>query len=368
MKVIQRSALFVIATLAFLSVSAKADNQIPIRVVVITAFQGGADDDPTKGEFGNWVLHLPLPQTIPFPQGYHHLRYNPELQVLGIVTGQGKSHAAASIMGLGMDSRFDLSKAYWVVAGIAGVNPNEASVASTAWAKFVVDGDLSYQLDARQIPNGWSTGYVPLGRSRPYEKPYQPFDSNGVQQVYRLNASLADWAFSLTQHTDLPDDSNLQKVRSGYLPYPMAIRPPFVLEGDDLAADTFWLGDLLNTRAEKWISYWTVKQGSFVMSEFEDAGIGQALQFLSQVGRADQHRLLVLRSASDYTVQPDGQTPAEFLAGEVSGALSGFRESLNNVYEVGSIVVKKLSSDWNIDADQIPSPAVVPPSPTVTKN
>jgi purine nucleoside permease len=76
----------------------------------------------------------------------------------------------------------------------------------------------------------------------------------------------------------------------------------------------------------------------------------------------------VLRSASDYTVQPDGQTPAEFLAGEVSGALSGFRESLNNVYEVGSIVVKKLSSDWNIDADQIPSPAVVPPSPTVTKN
>jgi len=76
----------------------------------------------------------------------------------------------------------------------------------------------------------------------------------------------------------------------------------------------------------------------------------------------------VLRSGSDYTVQPDGQTPAEFLAGEVSGALSGFRESLNDVYEVGSIVVKKLSSDWNIYADQIPSPAVVPPSPTVTEN
>ena len=106
----QRPALFAIAMLAFLSVSSKAGDQVPVRVVVITAFQGGADDDPTKGEFGNWVFHLPLPQTIPFPQGYHHLRYNPELQVLGIVTGQGKSRAAASIMGLGMDPRFDLLK------------------------------------------------------------------------------------------------------------------------------------------------------------------------------------------------------------------------------------------------------------------
>jgi purine nucleoside permease len=77
----------------------------------------------------------------------------------------------------------------------------------------------------------------------------------------------------------------------------------------------------------------------------------------------------VLRSGSDYTVQPDGQTPAEVLASEVSGALSsGFRESLNDVYEVGGIVVKKLSSDWNIYADQVPSSVVVPPLPTVTKN
>jgi hypothetical protein len=65
MKLIQRPALFAIALLAFLSLSSKANNQIPVRVVVITAFQGGDDDDPTKGEFGNWVLNLPLPETIP---------------------------------------------------------------------------------------------------------------------------------------------------------------------------------------------------------------------------------------------------------------------------------------------------------------
>jgi purine nucleoside permease len=51
----------------------------------------------------------------------------------------------------------------------------------------------------------------------------------------------------LTKNTRLPDDSTLQQVRSGYPTYPNALKPPFVLEGDDLAADTFWIGDLLNT-------------------------------------------------------------------------------------------------------------------------
>jgi purine nucleoside permease len=118
------------------------------------------------------------------------------------------------------------------------------------------------------------------------------------------------------------------------------------LEGDDLAADTFWIGDLLNTWAENWVSYWTVNQGSFAVADFEDAAVGQALQFLSQAGRADQNRLLVLRSASDYTIQPQGQIPAQFLASENAGGLSGFQEALNDVYDIGSVVVKKLSSHW----------------------
>jgi purine nucleoside permease len=77
------------------------------------------------------------------------------------------------------------------------VDPNKASVASTAWAKYIVDGDLSYQIDAREIPAGWTTGYVPLGRSSPYQGPSQPFNCNGVQQVYQLNASLVDGSIAV---------------------------------------------------------------------------------------------------------------------------------------------------------------------------
>ena len=55
---------------------------------------------------------------------------------------------------LGNDRKFDLSHAYWVVAAIAGVDPNRASVGSAAWAKYVVDGDLAYEIDVRSRPTG----------------------------------------------------------------------------------------------------------------------------------------------------------------------------------------------------------------------
>src|SRR5215471_21402308 len=175
MNPIQRAAVAAaLASVTFLSASS-AQERIPVKVVVVAAFDQ---------ELHNWITDLPLSVTIPFPQGFEALHYNPNLKVLGIITGQGKSPAAASIMGLGLDPRFDLSHAYWIIAGIAGVDPNHASVASVAWAKFIVDGDLAYQIDAREIPAGWSTGYVPVGRNTPYEPPPQPFFSNDVQQVY----------------------------------------------------------------------------------------------------------------------------------------------------------------------------------------
>ena len=65
-------------------------------------------------------------------------------------------------MALGMDPRFDLSKAYWIVAGIGGGDPADVSLGSAVWADHVVDGDLAYEIDARQIPESWPTGFVPL--------------------------------------------------------------------------------------------------------------------------------------------------------------------------------------------------------------
>ena len=59
--------------------------------------------------------------------GQHPLRLSAS-GVLGICTGGGVTNAAASIMALGIGPRFDLSAAYWVVAGIAGGDPIDLTI------------------------------------------------------------------------------------------------------------------------------------------------------------------------------------------------------------------------------------------------
>jgi purine nucleoside permease len=276
--------------------------------------------------------------------------------VLGIVTGEGAEHGAASIMALGLDSRFDLTRAYWVVAGIAGVDPAAGSVGSAAWARYVVNGDLAYEVDARDLPPGWTTGLVPLERTRPYARPAPAADSLDGIAAYSLNASLANWAYRRTRSVPLADDAALRSIRRSYPErLTQARRAPFVFEGDDLAGDRFWLGRNMNDWAERWVPYWTSGGGTFAMSDEEDAGIMQALTFLAHARRADLKRVLILRTASDFTVPRRGQTLPQLIASD-SGLTGGsaYRESLEAAYRVGSIVVKELATDWHRYATHVP--------------
>src|SRR5205823_5754534 len=181
---------------------------LPIRVVVV-----GKDTGDTPGEFQDWVERLPLNETLDFPQGYRGLRLNREKGVLGLVTGVGTARAAASIMALGMDSRFDLSRAYWLVAGIAGADPADMSLGPAAWAEWVVDGDLAHEIDAREMPPDWSTGYTPLDRATPFPQPVP--EVGGM--VYHLDPGLVDWAWHLTREVTLADSPSLAQSRAAYV-------------------------------------------------------------------------------------------------------------------------------------------------------
>ena len=228
-------------------------SKIPIKVVVVSMFEPGEDEGDQPGEFQNWVEKLPLQEKLPFPQGYRDLRYNPELGVLGIVTGIGNIKSGISITALGSDPRFDLSKAYWLVAGISGIDPADAPTGSAAWAEWLIDGDLSHEIDAREIPSGWTTGYIPLRKTEPYEKPFPIKEKEDV--VTRLNPGLVNWAYELTKDTPLADNETIQKMRARYSGHPASNKKPFVLKGDQLAASTYWHGELLNDWANDWVDY-----------------------------------------------------------------------------------------------------------------
>ncbi|MBX2875759.1 MAG: purine nucleoside permease, partial [Saprospiraceae bacterium] len=202
--------------------------KVPVKVVVVSMFESGEETGDRPGEMQFWVERLPLPDSFPFPQGYRQLRYNADLEVLSIMTGIGNTKAAASIMALGLDPRFDLSKAYWLVAGISGVDPADAPTGSAAWAEWLIDGDLSHEIDAREIPEDWKTGYIPLRRTEPYA---QPVNVNNEGVVARLNPGLVDWAYGLTKDMELPDNDEIKSMREQYTGYAAAEMKPFVLKG-----------------------------------------------------------------------------------------------------------------------------------------
>jgi purine nucleoside permease len=350
------AAAFAFVTFALSSPARGVAAPIPIRVVVVTTFEVGSDTGDIPGEFQDWVERLPLPDTLPFPQAYRHLRYDGARGVLGIVTGEGAERGAASIMALGSDPRFDLSKAYWVVAGIAGVDPSAASVGSAAWANWVVNADLGFEVDARDMPRTWETGIVPFKRSTPFAAPAPPADSMEGDEAYELNAGLVSWAYRLTASTPLPDDANLRKLRAPYAKFPNAARAPFVLRGDSLCGDRYWVGSSMAAWAERWVSYWTGGRGTFATTAEEDAGILQSLTFLDGAGRVDRKRVLVLRTASDYAAPGEGQSAADLLATDANPlGESAYAEAIEAAYRVGSPVVNELASHWDRYADNIPS-------------
>jgi purine nucleoside permease len=160
---------------------------------------------------------------------------------MAVLTGPGTAHAAATIMALGLDARFDFSHTYWIVAGIAGGCPDRVSLASAVWARWVVDADLAYEIDGREIPADWPTGLLPLGKSTPYEQPMEARPG----QTYALNAVLANWAFALTRNTALDDTEKIRQARA-HFDGAAANRPPFVALGDEISSSTFWHGKLMD--------------------------------------------------------------------------------------------------------------------------
>ncbi len=304
----------------------------PIRAVIVTTF-------PIESKL--WEERESLDETVAFPGGPHPLRANHAHTVLGMVSGTTLVNATASLMALGLDPRFDLSHAYLLINGIAGVDPADASIGSAAWARFVV-GDVARYIDPRDAPASWPYGFFPIGATAP-DPAVAPESTVQRSNLYPLNAALAEWAFAQTKELKLEDDPKVAAFRAGMTGLPNAQRPPFVLLGDTFASDLYWHGPTSTRYANDWVRLWTAGKGNFVMTEMEDSGFLEAVARLHALGRVDPDRVLVLRTGSNFAEPRPGHTSVE----SVTAPYIGTHVAVESAWLCGSTVLHWLVAHWD---------------------
>ncbi|MCP3727713.1 purine nucleoside permease [Paraburkholderia sp. CNPSo 3272] len=256
-----------------------------------------------------------------------------------MTTGMGHANAAASIMALTFSPRFDLRHTYFMVAGIAGIDPLQGTVGSAAWANWLVDFGIQWEIDGREIPSGWNTGYLGINTTSPTQKP--PLDYR--TEVFQLNPALTNAAFALSRNVTLTDDAQAQAARAKYS-YAPANRPPTVIQCDTLAGDTWWSGTDLGERARQWTKILTDGKGTYCTTQQEDNATFEALTRAATVHRVDLNRVAVLRAGSDFDRPYAGQSSADNLLNYASQG--GFTIAIDNLFLAGNPLVQDIVTHW----------------------
>jgi purine nucleoside permease len=325
--------------------------KIEVRVVVVANFENGADFGDQPGEYQDWVEREHLSETVPVRGAPDVVRRN-KAGLYGLVLRHGVTDLAAFVL----DPRFDLRKTYWLFTGISGVDPRVASVGSAAWARWVVNGDELREIDDRTIPAGWPYGLWPIGASKPNELPLDPnhFGSATVEDLsmaYSLNQGLARWAFNMTKGVKLGDAEVVRDRRQEWVGFPQAQRPPFVLMGETLGSVRYWHGEPRTRWAEDWVNTWTQGKGVFVMTNMESQTYQAAIRVFAKQGLVDPDRVMVLRTASNFSEPPPGVPVTASIGDEEAGQALAYDSN----QRVGAPVIHELMDHWDLYRDHIPT-------------
>ena len=325
-------------TLAGLSQAADAPAPRALKVLIISMF--GPEAAP-------WIQPLHLDQTIAVPglsPDYPALRCNTD-DVCLLTTGMGHANAAASTMAVGFDPRFDLSKTYFLIAGIAGIDPAQGTLGSAAWARYLVDFGIAQEIDAREMPKRWKAGYLGIMTKGPGQMPKLDYRS----EVFQLDEALLQKALALTRHAELEDSDKARAYRARY-PQAPANQPPRVTQCDTLAGDTWWHGNKLGEHARAWTKTLTGGKGVYCTTQQEDNATYNALARAASAAKADLKRVAVLRSGANFDRPHPGQSAFASLGAD-SG---GFLPATNNLYRVGGILVHDIVQHWSLWRDGVP--------------
>jgi purine nucleoside permease len=311
----------------------------PVKVMIVSMF--GPEGKVWLDRLGPWQV-IRVPGLSPDYPDVHCNRQ----EVCVMTTGMGHTNAAASMMALTFSDQFDLRRTYFMIAGIAGIDPMRGTLGSAAWAKYLVDFGIQWEVDAREKPDGWPSGFLGINTKGPDEKP--PLDYR--TEVFELNPVLADAAFALSRNVVLSDSPEAQAARArfGYAP---ANAPPRVIQCDTLAGDTWWSGKYIGERARAWTQQLTDGKGVYCTTQQEDNATYEALRRAAGAKRVDLKRVAVVRAGSDFDRPYEGQSASDNLLGYAGQG--GFGPAIENLYRAGNPLVEDIVGRWGAWRDGV---------------
>ena len=350
--------------LAVTALPGRAADRIPIKVIVVAGFEVGEDTGDTPGEFQFWAEREGLDQKITILKRAHALCHNAG-GLYGIVGGNSNDKDLSPngeielITALCLDPRFDLRKTYWIVDGIAGIDPAVGSMGSAVWAENVVDGDALREIDDRQLPPGWPYGLFAIGTKGPNQLPTSEPEKgggwSGAALIYSmnhpLNGGLARWACRVSKGVQLVDSPEMAAWRKRYAGFPLAQGGPTVMLGDALGSIRYWHGATRTQWARDWVKMWTNNKGTFATTSMEAQTFTGSLRHMADEGYLDFNRVMVLRTASNYCMPPPGETALTTIGDESLGTGA----ALEAAYRAGSVVAHELIEHWDRYENSVPA-------------
>jgi len=263
-------------------------------------------------------------------------------EVCQFTIGEAECNAGPSAMALSLSSKFDLTKTYFIIAGIAGVNPEVGTLASVGIAKYAIQVALSYEIDAREKPDNWTTGYAPFGGNTPGQYPLTLYGT----EVFELNEPLRDWAYETTKNLVLNDTDVAKAYRAKYesvAAYAVGAAGPTVIKADATSSDVWFTGKVFSEMFGEYVKLITNGTGVYGFTAEEESATLEAFIRAAKFNLLDFGRIIVLRSGSDFDRQPPGLTAYDNLFINVGA----FLPSLANLYIVGSELIDGILSEWD---------------------
>ncbi|KAJ5657063.1 hypothetical protein N7507_009013 [Penicillium longicatenatum] len=316
------------------------EKKIAPKVFIVSMFAPEAEVWWNIPEFDLLAHNVTVPGLSPI---YPDVHCTEDFEICQLITGESEINAATTVTSVAFSPLFNLTETYFFIAGIAGVNPERATLGSATFARYAVQVALQYEIDIRELPSTYKTGYFPLGSDFPNQYPSSIYGT----EVFEVNDDLRSIAAKFARRANLSDSTAAQAYRAHYNTtngqYKAATLPPSIVECDVATSDVYYSGNILGHAFTNTTKLFTNGTGDYCSSAQEDNATLEALMRAAVHKLTDFSRIIVMRTASDFDRPYPGSSATYNLLYADAG---GYAPAIANIYRAGIQVVEGILGNW----------------------